>query len=403
MTRKKPLFSNPFRPGTGHSPPHLAGRAREQAEFTRLLNQDVVLENMVLTGLRGVGKTVLLDSFKPAAQQAGWAWAGAEVSESASVTEKTLAVRVLTDLAVITSSYVMGRSARVKTGFSGRVQKHEHRMTYPVLEAVFEQTPGLAADKLKGVLKFVWEHKPEKTPRGIVFAYDEAQSFSDHAEKGEYPLSLLLNVFQSLQKQEIPCLLILAGLPTLHPKLVETRTYSERMFRVVFLDKLSREESREAVTEPLKAPGCPVKFSGPAVERICAQSGGYPYFIQFICREMFDVAVSRGGKAPAPNGEIIKKLDENFFAGRWAAATDRQRDLLALAAGLDGADEEFTISAASKASMAVLGTHLTNSYIGQMLNKLSRQGLIYKNRRGKYAFALPMLGGFIRRQKLPEA
>ena len=76
-------LSNPFRPGAGHTPPYLAGRQTEREEFLRLLDQSTVLENMVLTGLRGVGKTVLLDSLKPLATSRGWIWVGADLSESA--------------------------------------------------------------------------------------------------------------------------------------------------------------------------------------------------------------------------------------------------------------------------------------------------------------------------------
>ena len=85
-------FANPFRPGAGHMPPYLAGRETEKAEFAKLLEQDVILENLVLTGLRGVGKTVLLEIFKPMAIQKGWLWIGADLSESASVTETNLSV-----------------------------------------------------------------------------------------------------------------------------------------------------------------------------------------------------------------------------------------------------------------------------------------------------------------------
>jgi len=80
-------FANPFRPGAGHTPPYLAGRKGQSEEFRRLLKQDVILENMVLTGLRGVGKTVLLDTFRPEAIQAGWGWVGDDMSKSSSLTK----------------------------------------------------------------------------------------------------------------------------------------------------------------------------------------------------------------------------------------------------------------------------------------------------------------------------
>ena len=125
--------------------------------------------------------------------------------------------------------------------------------------------------------------------RGIIFAYDEAQNLSDHAEKEEYPLSLLLDVFQSIQRQGIPYMLVLVGLPTLFPKLVEARTYSERMFHVVFLDKLNREDCRDAIIKPIEDQNCPIRFTDDSVEMIGDLSDGYPYFIQFICREVYDV------------------------------------------------------------------------------------------------------------------
>src|ERR1700732_853853 len=95
-------FENPFRPGAGHPPPFLAGREREREEFVRLLGQSVILENPILTGLRGVGKTVLLDTFKPLAIQMGWRWTSTDLSESATISEESLATRVMTDLALVT-------------------------------------------------------------------------------------------------------------------------------------------------------------------------------------------------------------------------------------------------------------------------------------------------------------
>src|ERR1700741_2142140 len=89
---------NPFRPGAGHMPPYLAGRQHETSEFRRLLLQTTIFENLVLTGLRGVGKTVLLETFKPTAIQEGWLWAGTDLSESTSINEENLAIRLLTDL-----------------------------------------------------------------------------------------------------------------------------------------------------------------------------------------------------------------------------------------------------------------------------------------------------------------
>src|SRR5438128_12660356 len=97
-------FVNPFRPGAGHMPPYLAGRVQETKEFVRLLQQDIIMENLVLTGLRGTGKTVLLETFKPLAIKERWLWVGTDLSESTSISEERVALRLITDLAVMTSS-----------------------------------------------------------------------------------------------------------------------------------------------------------------------------------------------------------------------------------------------------------------------------------------------------------
>src|SRR5438105_3547679 len=96
---------NPYKPGAGHSPPYLAGRKKEVEEFRSLLRQDPISSNIVLTGVRGVGKTVLMDDeYKTAAIKEGWAWVGSDFSESAFVDENALCTRLLRDLSVFTST-----------------------------------------------------------------------------------------------------------------------------------------------------------------------------------------------------------------------------------------------------------------------------------------------------------
>jgi len=205
------LISNPFRPGAGHMPPFLAGRQREKKEFSRILKQETILENMVLTGLRGVGKTVLLDTFKPQAQSQGWLWVGTDLSESASLNEANISTRLLTDLSVITSSIVINQTETKQIGFTGITEKTNQTLGFHTLAKLFEQTPGLPSDKLKYVLEFVWSIFAQKNLRGIIFAYDEAQNLADHVEKDQFPLSMLLDVFQSIQRKEIPFFLLLTG------------------------------------------------------------------------------------------------------------------------------------------------------------------------------------------------
>jgi AAA+ ATPase superfamily predicted ATPase len=398
-------FRNPFRPGAGHPPPYLAGREPEIAEFRQLLKQDVILENLVLTGLRGVGKTVLLDRFKPLAIREGWRWTSTDLSESASISEENMATRLLTDLAVVTSTIVVSQRTSVVAGFTTPTRFINQTLSHTLLRYVYDSTPGLVADKLKFVLEFVWQHLQSEDSRGIILAYDEAQNLSDQAPKEQYPLSTLLDVFQSIQKKKIPFMLILTGLPTLFPKLVEARTFSERMFHVVTLTKLGPEPSRAAILKPIQKQKCPVTFTAEAVETIIELSNGYPYFIQFISREIFDSylqQVTAGVQEPTNSmSAILRKLDADFFSGRWSRATDRQRELLKVISQLDNCDEEFTVQEIVDKSKESTKP-FSSSHVNQMLVKLAEAGLVYKNRFGKYSFAVPLLGQFIRRQGREE-
>ncbi len=395
-------FQNPFRPGAGHPPPYLAGRERETQEFKKLLTQTVILENLVLTGLRGVGKTVLLDTFKPIAIKKGWLWASTDVSESVSVSEKNLATRLITDLSTLTSNIVVSEQEVKSIGFISTKSTDKTKMDYNFLLYVYENTPGLVSDKLKAVLEMIWKYvKASYSAKGIVLAYDEAQNLSDQAKKDEHPLSVLLDVFQSIQKKEIPIMLVLTGLPTLFPKLVASRTFAERMFRVVTLTKLDEKSSNEAITKPIQEKQCPVIFTDHGVSEIIHLSAGYPYFIQFICREAFDVIIQRmKTKSELPDLQfegIIRKLDTDFFAGRWNKTTDRQRELLIVISQLENCDEEFTVQEIVAESENSPSKSFSNSHVSQMLRQLADAGLVYKTRFGNYSFAVPLLGQFIER------
>jgi AAA ATPase domain len=382
-------------------PPHLAGREREYQEFDRLLEQDEILENLVLTGLRGVGKTVLLETFKPKALQRGWLWAGADLSESASISESALAQRLLADLALITSSTAMVESEPTPgVGFSAPATPRQVPLSYELLAETYERTPGLVSDKIKATLEFAWEHLRLQGQGKVIFAYDEAQNLADHSGKEQFPLSVLLDVFQSIQKKGVPFMLVLAGLPTLFPKLVDARTYAERMFRVMTLTRLDEDESREAILKPIEVAECPVSLSPDSVDVIVQESAGHPYFIQFICREVYDVFIRQHAdeeQKMVPIEAIQRKLDADFFAGRWARITDRQRELLWAIANLDRSGEEFSIRELTEMAKELLPKPFSPSNASQMLTGLTERGMVYKNRFGRYSFAVPLLGRFVLR------
>ena len=398
------MRDNPYRPGAAHAPPHLAGRDDERRVFSRLLGQTPVLENLVLTGVRGIGKTVLMrEALRKSAAENNWIWVGSDISEAVSVSENRLAERLLTDLNTFSGDWEYAADERQPPGFTGTPERRTITFDYRAMMALFEREPGLTADKLKRVLLIAWElmqrHRPDK--KGIIFAWDEAQNLSDRSTDKEYPLGVLLDVFSSLQSRGVPFMLVLVGLPTLFPKLVESRTYAERMFRVVTLKNLGREEASEAITKPLgNAPAYIQNAFDELNELIYKMSHGYPYFIQFWCRELYDYLIginSTAGQDKDIINRITRKLDLDFFEGRWARLTDRQRDLLTVIARLENSAAEFTV----QEIVACAKTHNQNfssSHVNQMLNTLFNKGMVFKSRHGKYVLAVPLLDEYIRRR-----
>ncbi len=130
-------------------------------------------------------------------------------------------------------------------------------------------------------------------------------------------------------------------------------------------------------------------------------------FIQFICREVFDVFIQQHAREEpgvVPVEAIQRKLDADFFAGRWERITDRQRQLLWVIANLDRSDDEFTIQELVEKGRQLLAKTFSPSHANQMLASLAERGMIYKNRMGKYSFAVPLLGRFIlRNYQTPSA
>ncbi|MDE2434883.1 MAG: ATP-binding protein [Sphingomonadales bacterium] len=368
-----------------------------------MLKQNPVTQNAIVTGLRGVGKTVLLETLKPIAQNEGWLWTGNDLSESTSLTEDRVARRLVVDISTLLGPLVAFSLTTPAIGFGATANQETRQLSFDDLWSIYEQTPGLTIDKIQAVFVRVADLIKDAPIKGIVFAYDEAQNLADHSSAKEYPLSLILDLFSSLQRKWYAkqFLLVLTGLPTLFPKLNESRTYTERMFHVMQLDRLSDDDAREAVVEPLKITKSSLGFSANTVEVIVKMSGGYPYFIQFMGKEVFDAWIGKitQGEAPsAPMDEILEKLDQDFFNPRWVRATDRQQQFMQVIATLPNGEDEFSVPEIVKASRIKLKTGFSPSHAVQILQALSERGLIYKNRRGSYCFAVPLLARYIQRQ-----
>lgn len=272
------LIENPYRPGAGHPPPFLAGRATETDNFRRLLHQSLITENVLITGLRGFGKTVLLNSMRQLAEKNDWLWVGNDLSESASLSEDRLALRIITDLAqAIADKLDRAREGASAAGGAPRLSRLEGpgAFTFDALKTHYEQAAGLPSDRLRSVIQKITSFVHLSRLRGLVLAYDEAQCLSDNAERNQFPMSMLIETVSALQRKEglCPCILVLCGLPQVFDALTETRTYTERMFHVMPLDRLSRDETTAALLKPLQEIMPPLHASRELVEQLLENGG----------------------------------------------------------------------------------------------------------------------------------
>ena len=283
------------------------------------------------------------------------AWTGNDLSEAGSLSEGRIANRLIVDLSALLSPIVVKKQEHLPFGFASKQHTSERQINYDDLWNLYTASKGLVLDKLKALLSHVAKIIEGTSLKGIVFAYDEAQNLSDHKEKDEFPLSLILDVFAYLQRQYIKCqfLLLLTGLPTLIPKLNEARTFTERMFHTIVLGRLNDRDARDAIVKPIEISQSTLLFSESVIADVIASSNGYPFFIQFICKEVFDAWIGKVtvGLAPSvPKAEILAKLDQDFFTPRWVRATDRQQEFMQVIATLPSAEEEFSVPEIARAS-----------------------------------------------------
>jgi len=403
-------IENPYRPGAGHMPPVLGGREQERRHFRQLLQQSLITENVLVTGLRGFGKTVLVEEYKRIAQAENWLWVGNDLSETSTLTEERLCVRILADIAEVLNTAMLDERAtqyfnaalKPDRSLDGRAS---HRMYFETLKRYFDTIPGHAADKMHATIATVLsvvEHSPFK---GLVLAYDEAQCLHDHAQNDEFPLSVLVETVSNLQKKAgaAPCVLVLSGLPAIFDALTNTRTYTERMFHVLELDRLSRADTDCALREPLNSFMPPLYASDDLLNKVVDLAGGYPYLIQFFGRELFEKMVTNGGfieTSAFPDEGVLRRLDAGLFASRWNKTTDKQRHFLGLIASRPiGQSQDFTARELAELSR---GSY-ASAQATQLLTALCDRGLIYRSRRGHYAFTVPMSEVMIRNRLRTQA
>src|SRR6188472_870916 len=386
---------NPYAPGAGQRPPELAGRDHELDGF------EVVLErisrgrperSIVLTGLRGVGKTVLLNALRSSAVRRQWGTGKLEARPDQGLRRALSsalhqAVRELGHPDPGSVTHVLGvvRSfAERDAGTNARLRDRWH----PGIDApsvrgradsgdieidlveLFTDVGGLAADQGRGIAVFV----------------DEMQDL------GPDDVSALCAACHEVSQSGLPVIVVGAGLPHLPAVLSASKSYSERLFSYQRIDRLSRTEADRALSAPAAEEDA--AYDEDALAAMYDATGGYPYFIQAYGKTVWDLAprspiAAADVAVAAPEAE--RELAVGFFGSRLERATPGEREYLhAMAdAAFEGLESVPTADVA-----AVLGKKPQS--LSPARDALLKKGLIYSGERGRIAFTVPHFGGFLR-------
>jgi hypothetical protein len=381
-----------YRPGVGVRPLYLAGREAPLRRFDAMLRAAPEQQaNMRVTGLRGVGKTVLMEVFADRAQTADWEPAFMELQPAHNT---DAAIRGALGSLLERTRRRLSRRERLRAAAGKALRTGSVSVSWEEISLSVsfgsEREQDLAAELFATV-----ELALAKGRGGVIVLLDEAQLIRDERDRhGEHPLSLLIAPIVALQRQELPIGLVLCGLPTLAGNLQKARSYSERLFRCEEIDSLEPGQALEAFTRPLEQTA---RGADPALARtVVEEVEGYPYFLQLWGSELWDAADLAGADRLTPDlldvtrAEIYERLDRDFYEPRLATLTPAEQDLLLASARcpyppLRAAD----LRAASEK---------TPGNINVVLGRLVEAGALYRLRAGQYAYTAPRFRDYLSRR-----
>src|SRR6266511_3902232 len=387
-TRRIDPIRNPYTPGAGSRPPALPGRD-EEIEAFRVLLARLKLgrpeKSMLITGLRGVGKTVLLNTFEAIAEEAGFRTAKSEITHETEFRPliARLARRAL--LAISPAKRMKERARRAAAVFKAFTLRTPEGLEIGVdVEAMLGRADsGDLGDDLSDLFVALGEAAAEHET-GIVFLLDEVQ-FLDRAE-----LEALIAALHQVSQRELPLTLAGAGLPQLPALTGAAKSYAERLFRFPTIDRLPDQAARDALELPARAEG--VDYERAATTRILELTEGYPYFLQEYGRHVWNVAAGPtiSGDVERAHDLVQLDLDESYFRVRIGRATKAELAYLAAMAHL-GAGPYRSGEIAAK-----LGRPGPES-VAPTRARLIEKGLIYSPSYGLNEFTVPQFDAFIRR------
>ena len=386
---------NPYAPGAGQRPPELAGRDRELGQFEVVLERIVrgrSERSMVLTGLRGVGKTVLLNSFRSMALQRLWGTGKIEARPEQSIRRPVaaalhMAVRELAPRhrAPDRIDHFLG----VLKAFASRDPKAPKGSFTPHLGIDAPPARGRAdsGDLEIDLTELFADAASVATDLGVGIALfiDEMQDVPP------VDVSALCAATHELSQTAGPLIVVGAGLPHLPTVLSASKSYSERLFRYVPIDRLDRGAADQALLAPARREGA--DFTQEALDALYEAADGYPYFVQAYGKVTWDAAAASPVTAAdvtvaGPQAEA--ELAVGFFGSRYDRATPAEREYMRAMAML-GDDPVPTAQVADE-----LGRK--PSSLSPSRDGLIKKGLIYSSERGLIAFTVPHFGKFLRAQ-----
>jgi hypothetical protein len=382
---------NPFSPGAGSPPPELAGRDGILEQARVLLGRVLAKrpeKSLLLTGLRGVGKTVLLNEIEHMAQDAGYRTILVEAHEG-----KSLAVllaphlrRLLFDLDRIAGAGdKVRRGMAVLKSFVGaiKVKVGDIDIGLDIEPETGAADSGDLEVDLPSLFMAVGEAAQE---RGVAVAVliDEIQYFSSSE------LSALIMAMHKMQQRQLPLVLIAAGLPILPGLMGESKSYAERLFSFPDIGPLPEPDAAKALQDPVQEAG--EAFEPAALHEIFRLTGGYPYFLQEWGYQAWNHAVASpiSLEVVQETSELVsRRLDENFFRVRFDRLTPREKKYLRAMAEL-GPGPHRTGDVADK-----LGVKINT--LGPVRAHLIKKGMVYSPSHGDMAFTVPLFDEFMRR------
>lgn len=356
--------------------------------------------NMRLTGLRGVGKTVLLGEFQATAENGGWASAMLEFQPGHNAEDAMVAA-----VAAIAqdSRERLSRVERIKKAVGNAArQTGTLGFSWGEFAVTYDPIVGQPREDITRALFEVVEMAVEKGRTGFVLLLDEAQVIRDETKgAGDHPLSLLISAIVALQRREIPLGLVLCGLPTLTGNLLKARSYTERMFRGEEIGSLGRDDAREAFALPLAEGGGQLEADDALVDRVIDEVEGYPYFIQLWGAELWDAAeigeVNRltSGLLETVRPDIYRRLDLDFYNPRVETLTPAEQDVL-----LGTASADYPPLVVSKLNDAI---DKTPANVNVLLGRLVDNGVLYRIRKGEYDYTAPRFRDYLLRRTRADA